>query len=54
MALVPVKSSVFQNSIQHLLCIATASEIVILGFVLTDAVANGRPGKVITISHILI
>ncbi len=36
MALVPTKTNVFVSSINHLLCVSTASEIVILGFVLTD------------------
>jgi len=47
MALVPVKTQVFQSTIQHLLCIATASEIVILGFVLGEGsgpISNSKPG----------
>ncbi|CAL8074629.1 unnamed protein product [Orchesella dallaii] len=36
MALVPSKPNVFVSTIKHLLCISTASEIVILGFILTD------------------
>ncbi|ODN01638.1 hypothetical protein Ocin01_05049, partial [Orchesella cincta] len=36
MALVPAKPNVFVSTIKHLLCISTASEIVILGFILTD------------------
>lgn len=57
MALVPTKSDVFVSSINHLLCVSTASEIVILGFVLTDPSLPMSPttqGKLIlnTISSI--
>lgn len=44
MSLIPAKPKIFQDSIKHLLCVTTASEIVILGFVLIEGETPGSSG----------